>query len=63
MTLNALTRSLAGSVAAIGLSANISAAESSWPDLPVIVCVKFCKAGRPVRPAKRLREECFSCAP
>jgi DNA-binding transcriptional MerR regulator len=28
-----------------------------------IVCVKFCKAGRPVRRAKRLREAWFSCAP
>jgi N-acetylneuraminate epimerase len=35
MTSKALTRSLAGSVAAIGLSANIAAAEPSWPDLPV----------------------------
>ncbi len=28
-----------------------------------IVCVKFCKAGRPSRLAKRLRAEWFSCAP
>jgi hypothetical protein len=28
-----------------------------------IVCVKFCKAGRPDRLAKRLRAEWFSCAP
>ena len=35
MTSKALTKSLAGSVATIGLSVNIAAAEPSWPNLPV----------------------------
>jgi N-acetylneuraminic acid mutarotase len=35
MTSEALTRSLAGSAVAIGLSVNVATAGSGWPDLPI----------------------------